>query len=747
MRKALLLTSMLSIAAFNAQNTSRWSDLFSYNNVLAIRDDGQKLIAATENGIFYYNPTSGEVSKLSKANGLHEVKITAFDYNPETKIGLVGYKSGAMDVITPEGVFLIMDIPIANGYLGDKKINHISISGNKAVISVGYGVSIFNLDKREFGDTAFFNTGGAYNAALEAGIFNDKVVVATQNGLLTHTIDTTFPVYNTWTTQSTGSFTNIASKDLIAYSTANQVRFGNNVTSTTALPQSFSNVKDVVITDQNIIVADNSKLYSFTKTGALQKTIDFTEELNSGYVFNNQIFSATKLNGLLNESKSSFRPDGPYNNFSYKVSLLNNQIWVSSGSRSEYDVPTPNGLGYYHFDGQKWNYPDYFINNPIVFNIMDVTPNPNDMSEVFFVNYSMVNTHKGIYKMKNNQFVKSYMTTDGSSGYNRPTGLTFDDKNNLFASISTLFYNDPLVGYVGYYYYNRSSDNFSTIRLVNGNRAQKPMTKDNILYIPCPREGAGGLVMYDYGTQPGASSNPIKFLTKENNLATSDAISAAIDKNENVWIGGQKGIRVLANPRDAFGDTKPQTEPIIIEQNGIGEELFRDSEILQISVDSGNQKWISVRGGGVYYLSSSGEQTYLHFTKANSPLPSDNITDIQIDEKTGKVYFASSEGLMVYQGDVADVNENFGNVVVYPNPVIYASYKGNVRIKGLAEKTNIRITDAAGNVVHSAVARGGYYEWNLNNQKGSRVASGIYFVLMTNADGTDTKTAKIAIVN
>ena len=37
-------------------------------------------------------------------------------------------------------------------------------------------------------------------------------------------------------------------------------------------------------------------------------------------------------------------------------------------------------------------------------------------------------------------------------------------------------------------------------------------------------------------------------------------------------------------------------------------------------------------------------------------------------------------------------------------------------------------------------------EWNTNNAKGKPVASGIYLVLMTNADGTETKTLKIAVV-
>ena len=157
MKKILPLLLFVFSLNLSAQKISsaRWSDLFSYNNVLSIREDNGKLIAATENGIFFYTPGSGEITKLSKANGLHEVKISAFDYNPETKIGLVGYINGSMDVITPEGITYVVDIPIATGF-ANKKINHISITGDLAVISGGYGLSIFNLNRKEFGETCFF---------------------------------------------------------------------------------------------------------------------------------------------------------------------------------------------------------------------------------------------------------------------------------------------------------------------------------------------------------------------------------------------------------------------------------------------------------------------------------------------------------------------------------------------------------------------------------------------------------------
>ncbi|MGS0748844.1 PorZ beta-propeller-like domain-containing protein [Halpernia sp. GG3] len=160
---------------------------------------------------------------MSKANGLHDVKISAFDYDPVTKVGLIGYISGALDVITPDGIILVVDIPIATGYTGSKKINHISISGNNAVISVGYGVSIFKLDKKEFGDTAFFKTDGAYTAANESVIKDNIVYTATADGVRSHEMNVSFPIYSSWAKSVEGNFTQISSNDFIYAGTSTEV--------------------------------------------------------------------------------------------------------------------------------------------------------------------------------------------------------------------------------------------------------------------------------------------------------------------------------------------------------------------------------------------------------------------------------------------------------------------------------------------------------------------------------------------
>lgn len=744
---------LASLGLMNAQTISskKWADLFSYNNVLVMKEDNGKIIAATENGIFYYTVSTGEITKLSKASGLHEVKISAFDYNPQTKTGLIGYQNGSMDVITPDGITYVVDIPIATGYNGSKRINHISITGDKAVVSVGYGVSIFDLKKKEFGDSAFFLS-GVYEASNEATIVGNKVFAVTNSGLKSHEMNVTFPVYSTWTTEMAGAFTQIDSDPVMSFSSPTTAYIYNNGVST-PLSQTFTGVKDIVVHNNSIVVTDKNRIYTFNTNGNYTGTVSFGEECNTAMIAGGKTYGGTIVSGIKDESNSIFKPDGPHFNYAYKINLFSdNQMLVSSGGRSNrFNTPldNPKNPGFYYFNGMEWIYPSYFTGGSSVFNVLDAIANPADNTEVFFTNYVIADGH-GIYRMKYNaskkdfDFVKYYDLGSPDIYFYRPVGFTFDDQNNLFATVS---FGDNTNAVVAPY--DRAGDKFLIKETGISTATQKPLFYEGLLWIPLPR--TNNFMAYDYKNTPTNISDDVSYVLSQSNGFSANSngtVSVAIDKSGDAWIGTDNGLRILPNASSAIKTpTSAVVESIVIEQNGLGEELFRDSQILQVEVDAGDHKWVSVDGGGVYYLSSDGQRTIKHFTKENSPLPTNSVTDIKVDRKTGKVYFVSYDGIVTYQGDVADVTSNFGNVLVYPNPVVYSNFKGKVTIKGLAEKTNIRIADAAGNVVHSAVARGGYYEWDLNNLKGKRVASGIYFVLMTNEDGSDKATAKIAVVN
>ncbi|WP_415325781.1 T9SS type A sorting domain-containing protein [Chryseobacterium sp. MMS23-Vi53] len=750
---------LASLQFVNAQNISskKWADLFSYNNVLAMKEENGKIVAAAENGLFYYTISTGEITKLSKANGLHEVKISAFDYNPQTKIGLIGYQNGSLDVVAPDGITYVVDIPIATGYNGSKKINHISITGDLAVISVGYGVSIFDLKKKEFKDSAFFLSGGVYLASNEATIFGNKVYSVTNTGLKSHEMNTTFPVFTTWTTEMAGNFTHIDSEGILSFSSPTTTYIYNGATPT-QLSQTFTNVHDVVVNSNNIVVTDAARIYTFNTNGNFNNTVILGEECNTATTIGSSVYGGTILSGIKNESNNTFKPDGPYLNYAYKISLYGeNQLLVSSGGReSRYNTPITNAKnpGFYYFNGMEWIYPSYFIGSTTPFNVLDVVSDPVNPDDVFFTNYTTA-PGRGVYKMKYNAgtkdftFIKNYNLGTNDNFARRAVGMTFDDVNNLFVTIAFSSDGTAFGPYTAVGAYDRGTDDF-LIKNTGQNYgvAQKPLFHEGLLWIPTPR--VNDFIAYDAKKTVNTSDDTEYILHQANGFASNSGgtLSVAIDKSGDAWIGGDIGLRVLPNAVSAIKDpANAKVEPIIIEQNGLGEELFRDTSILQIEVDAGDHKWVSVDGGGVYYLSADGQKTIQHFTKENSPLPTNSITDIKIDKKTGKVYFVSYSGIVTYQGDVSDVGSGFGNVLVYPNPVVYSNFKGKVTIRGLAEVTNIRIVDAAGNIVHSALERGGYHEWDLNNQRGQRVASGVYFVLMTNEDGSDKATAKIAVVN
>jgi hypothetical protein len=108
-------------------------------------------------------------------------------------------------------------------------------------------------------------------------------------------------------------------------------------------------------------------------------------------------------------------------------------------------------------------------------------------------------------------------------------------------------------------------------------------------------------VAYNYNNTPTSLSDDKKYVfDKTNGFPESGAgtLSVSLDKSGDVWIGSDRGLRILSDASSL--DNNPKVEPIIITQNGLAEELFKDLGVLQIEVDSGNQKWVSVDGGGVF---------------------------------------------------------------------------------------------------------------------------------------------------
>jgi len=230
----------------------------------------------------------------------------------------------------------------------------------------------------------------------------------------------------------------------------------------------------------------------------------------------------------------------------------------------------------------------------------------------------------------------------------------------------------------------------------------------------------------------------------------------AVDRNNRIWIGTKKGLVVYSNAGSFFDESIYDTSPIIIDDDGIPKKLLGDQPINTIAIDGADNKWFGTDTGGVLATNPSGRETLFNFNKDNSPLPSNKILKIKVDNSNGKVFFATDKGIVAFNNNVAPFGDSLGEVYAYPNPV--KKEHSFVTIDGrnnthLPRGTNVKILDASGRLVHETNVvegqelKGGKVIWNKSNLAGRKVASGVYIVLLTLPDRSESSITKIAIIN
>jgi hypothetical protein len=330
--------------------------------------------------------------------------------------------------------------------------------------------------------------------------------------------------------------------------------------------------------------------------------------------------------------------------------------------------------------------------------------------------------------------------------------MTYDNQGNLWI----LNNGGDLIKYIdtkGIYHsmpYSISASTPQDIIICNQNPNQK------IVLIPRHKNSLTSLLFTfdDNGTLDNTSDDKIKSLSKvydqnnkEINFSSSLLRSIAQDNKGTLWIGTTTGLFVINNPEKMF-DSDFRVHRVIIPRNdetGLADYLLGTEEIKAIAVDGANRKWIGTTTSGLYLVSEDGKQTIHHFTAENSPLLSNIIQSIAINDKTGEVFIGTSNGLVSYQSDAIKGNETFENIHAYPNPV-RPGFVGQVAIVGLSTGTQVKITDVNGNILYETISNGGAATWNLCRFDGEKVSSGVYFAHCISANGKQKQITKILVI-
>lgn len=728
-------------AGLNAQNT-RWQDFFNYELVTEINQVGNRLYCTSSNALFYYDLEFNEVQKVSKANFLNAVEPTSVVYNSTYDYLIVGYKSGELDMLGEES-YNFIEIPL-DEYQGSKQINHLSTLDNYMLISAAYGVSLFDLERREFSETAFFRQNGEYFTANESDFFDGQVFTASERGVFSHPLNDLIPNFNNWRPAQGLPAQNFAhiqafGNKLLAASGGNLYQYQNG---NWGLFQNFGTINDLNANGDYLTVATNDRVVVLDQNLNTVSSNTFDSRVHCGIYANNQVFAGTKENGLVSfSSGESIFPDGPVSNNSFSVTATNNNIWLSPGAWVDYNSEAWNTEGYSHYNGTEWIH----ISSAQLDHARDIVHisyHPQDISKAYVSTWG---NEFGLFEVVNDVPVIEYDFTNSTIVENilfggpvmRLGGTDIDEDGNLFLTQAFIEEEINVI-------HKKTPDNqWTMLRLDNFSQGRPGIVEptaggDGWVWVASPR--GSGVVVTDM-------NEVYQIMNTEGtgNLPSPNVYTVCIDKNGTAWIGTQLGLRVKSNPIRELQAGNFETEPVVIVQNGIPEALLTDTAVNDIEADGSNQKWLATQGAGAFYVSEYGRETLFHFTEEDSPLPSNVVFDIGIDNTNGMVYFATDRGLVAYKGDAQDTGDSFGEVIAYPNPV-RPGFQGDITIKGVAENADVRITDVVGNLIHKTRSSGGIVKWDQTNLKGQKVASGIYLVLMINSDGMETATAKIAIV-
>ena len=458
---------------------------------------------------------------------------------------------------------------------------------------------------------------------------------------------------------------------------------------------------------------------------------------------------------LLAQAKT-LNPGGPkYNGFAY-IQYLNNRLYTVPGMfKSGYaDSNTPGSVQILH-DGEWANYQenlslktgyDYLDNNVLAVD-------PRNANHVF------VGGRTGLYEFLDGQ-LKAYYNKDNSllqgamykgrelgNNYVLINGLCFDNKGDLWILNSQASRENLL---------RLSADgqmtSFSKPALMKdgvGGSVLTSMVFDNRNNLWFCNDHWGYPALFCYQPTTDKLLSFTRFVNEDGSNLDLVPHSVTPLSNGDVWVTTTIGPLLLSRSAIDNPETAVFTQVKVPRNDGtnLADYLLSGIDVTCMAIDGGGRKWFGTKANGVYLISADNMKQVKHILSSNSPLLSDNILSIAINNTTGEVFFGTDKGLCSYMSDATTPSDqpSEDKTYAYPNPV-KPGYTGPITIVGLSMNADVKIVTTNGVLVAAGISNGGSFVWDGKDKSGKPVASGVYMVESADEDGNNGVVCKVAIV-
>lgn len=677
----------------NADNRiGTWTLYPSYSDITEIEPAGDNTYVLASGALFSYNYKDGMLSTYDKNNTLSDNTISHIAWAKNTKRLVITYANSNIDLLNSDGTCVNISDLYTKSTTYAKTINHIYIYGTDAYLSTSFGIVRLNVKSGYIQDSYILNMNIDY-CYIEGNII---YAASRQDGLYSCAFDSNLLDKNSWK------------------------RIGNY----TPLNEDRTNVYDA------------STKFWWTKNSEGKLTY-YTIDLDNKHNY--------KIEGVC--------PDGPASNKFYRLYFHDGKLYSVAGLWSqEKDGHNPGEV--HVWDGKSWAEFEQPSAESLEHNYIDLLCMDFDPLKAGHV---MVGAKSGLYEFQDGKFVKCYNGSNsllaspfelpGGYNYTIVTSVKYDLTGQLWA-LNTLV-DSPIKKFSAtngqwekYSHQELSgTNNYNLQKLFISKKNGKMWFVNNYYQV-------SSLFSYDYVNDILDRYGP-EIVNQDGKKITIDYIFCTTeDKYGNVWIGSTSGPLYLA-ANDISSNLNIFTQHKVPRNDGTNyaDYLLAETEVRAIAVDGGNRKWIGSGNNGIFVISDDCNTQIHHFTTSNSPLPSNIIIDIAIDESTGCVFIATDKGLCSYMNDATAPAENMtkDNVTVYPNPVT-PDYTGPITIVGLSHDASVKIVTSSGALVNEGRSTGGTYVWDGCDFSGRRVASGVYMVETATQNGEKGTVCKVALI-
>ncbi len=768
MQRIFFICGILLISPFLAAQVNLrpgdWQAYLNHRRAVASVSHMGWIFSITSGGMFSFDPATEEIQTYSTVEGLSDINPTTIYQDPRNEVVYIGFQDGSINFFQDPGeIRIITDISRNNSFVA-KAIRDFTSDENFLYVATDFGVVIFRLENRlpAFTVQQFGNKVSRLPVA-SVTIFNGRIWATLEEGEL-YSAPVGFPNLsdpNIWRLENGANGLPLGLDILEAkgnsqaiYARTENTVYVNRGDQWEISPE-FNNrynhifvQKDMVgasFVSETKIVPDIGAPFVFFITGAVEDVL----------LANGEYYIAKTFRGVDRRLSSGeivdITPSGPGSNNATEIATYNGEIYIAPrGYRSGF-VPDIFRDGIYYFKPETgWEILD-----------SEEELDPERVNTSFARAFYDRNTGtaylgsfgKGIVVLKNGELQTFYDCENSGlstiSGVCLPgdfnfidtriSGLSVDDQGYLWVT-QTLAEEPLLVKSPEDEWFAVPANRFRTSTEFIG------MISDDLGSKWIINRRNGLIVYNDNGTPEDLQDdrivnlNPIRTNRDGDCDPTNEVLSIARDLDGFIWVGTNKGVVVYFDPFSAaFGEQVEGTRPIFN-----GRCLLENEQILSIGIDGANRKWFATENG-IFLMNETGEELIAHFTTGNSPLLSDRVNHVSIDQATGQVSMATDLGVIGYQSQATESVVGCQEVLVYPNPV-FTDYDGDIVIKGSARGATVKITTVSGRLVRELRANGGTTTWDGRDIRGDKVHSGVYLAMMADDDGENACIGKFTVI-